>query len=91
MMFDPNPKKQMVPFGLVTLVLVGAALAGQWWLQGGGACDELRLRLDRQGGGYFLRWQAPELLLLTKDKQQRREQAQDETTACSAMLNQLRG
>ncbi len=82
--------KPLLPFGVMTLALVSAALLAQWLLQGSNACEQLRAQLDQQGG-YFLRWQAPELMLLTKGKQQRHVQADDEQSACTAMLNNLKG
>ena len=72
------------PFGVVTILLVVAALAVQFWPQS--SCEQLKSHL---GGGYFMSWQEPNLILITKDKTQLNVQADSQEKACEALLGQL--
>jgi len=76
--------KSALPFGVVTLVLVGVTWAYSWWYQD--ACQTLEERL---GKGYFLRWAAPELLLITAQKESIVVESQSKTQACELMLETL--
>ena len=77
-------KKNVLPFGAVTLALLGAALMLQLWPES--ACEKLE---ERMQAGYFLRWMPPQLMLVTSDKQNYMVNASDKTTACEAMLVEL--
>lgn len=78
-------KKSILPFGAVTLALLGAALLVQWWPVS--ACHKLEENLE---AGYFLRWMPPQLMLITSDKQNYMVNASDKPKACEAILVQLK-
>ena len=78
-------KKSVLPFGAVTLALLGAALLIQLWPVS--ACDKLEKKLE---AGYFLRWMPPQLMLITSEKQNYMVDASDKSTACKAMLAELK-
>jgi len=76
--------RKIMPFGLVTIVLVIAALAMKYWPQS--SCERLTSMLDQ---GFFMSWQAPNFILVTKDKAQWHVEAESKNEACAAMLKQL--
>jgi hypothetical protein len=78
-------KKSVLPFGAVTLVLLGAALLAQVWPDS--ACKKLEGNME---AGYFLRWMPPQLMLITADKQNFMVNASDKQTACEAMLTEFK-
>lgn len=82
-------KDKKMPFGLVTLTLVVAAsvvalVANNWPVS---SCSQLQEHL---GKGYFMSWQAPNLILITRDKTQLNVQAEDKEQACQALYEKLK-
>lgn len=78
-----NTRKAM-PFGLVTLVLFILAVGIKYWPES--SCENLKSTLEQ---GFFMSWQEPNFILVTKDKAQWHVQAESKEQACSAMQNQL--
>ena len=76
--------RKVMPFGLVTLVLFIAAIAMKYWPQP--SCEKLTSALEQ---GFFMSWQEPNFILVTKDKAQWHVQAQSKEQACDAMLSKL--
>lgn len=76
--------KKVMPFGLVTLVLFIAALGTKYWPESN--CKNLKSTLEQ---GFFMSWQAPNFILVTKDKAQWHVQAESQEQACEAMQKQL--
>lgn len=76
--------KKVMPFGLVTLTLFIAALGMKYWPASN--CENLKSTLEQ---GFFMSWQKPNFILVTKDKAQWHVQAQSQEQACEAMQKQL--
>ncbi len=90
-MFDvKRDKTKSLPFGIFSLVFVASILVWQWFFVEEDICSPLTERLNHQGS-YFLRWQDPELILLTSDKQQIIVSGDSEMHACGLMLERLKG
>lgn len=83
MMLDPN--KKALPFGVVTIVLVGMALGYTWLTKS--ACKQLEQSMNM---GYVLRWSQPQLLLVTSNQQSHAVEANSKEEACEIMLKELR-
>lgn len=83
-----NSKDKKIPFGLATITLVVAAsivvLVDQFWPVS--SCEQLQQHLDK---GYFMSWQAPNLILVTRDKTQLNVQAENKELACQALYEKL--
>lgn len=88
MMLDANNKKTL-PFGLITIAFVAVALVGQWLFYEEDFCAPLKERLDHQGS-YFLRWQAPNLILIKADKSQHVVEGSSQSLACKTLHEQLK-
>lgn len=78
-----------MPFGLFSIVFVGAVLVWQWFFVPSDHCAPLKERLQHNGA-YFLNWRAPELTLVMANKEQYRVNAESQTQACALLLDQLK-
>lgn len=78
------PNKAVLPFGAVTLALVGVTLAYSWLSRD--HCDILESKMEQ---GFFLRWMAPQLLLVTSTKQTLIVEAESKSSACKLMLDKI--
>jgi hypothetical protein len=76
--------KSILPFGAVTIVLVVVTLAYSWWHND--ACQTLEEKL---GSSYFLRWQTPQLLLITAKKESILVESESKSKACEMMLEKI--
>lgn len=77
--------KSLLPFGVVTLTLLAVTLAYSWWHND--SCQTLE---DNLGQGYFLRWAAPQLLLITAQKESYLVEAENQSQACDIMIEKIR-
>lgn len=73
-----------LPFGVVTLVLFVGAVMFKY--ANVSHCDDLKESLEQ---GFFMSWQAPNFILVTRDKEQWHVEAQSHESACKAMLDKL--
>lgn len=78
------PNKAALPFGAITLVLVGMTLAYSWLSRD--HCDTLESKMEQ---GFFLRWMPPQLLLVTSTKQTLIVEAESKSAACEIMLKKI--
>lgn len=88
-MFEAN-RKATLPFGIISIAFVAIALVGQWLFYEEDFCPPLKERLDHQGS-YFLRWQAPNLILIRSDKTQLVASGESQSQACQSMHEMLKG
>lgn len=89
MVFDSSNTKRVLPFGMITIAFVAVALVGQWLFFEEDFCSPLKERLDHQGS-YFLRWQAPNLMLILADKTQYTVEGESQSQACKKLHEQLK-
>ena len=79
-----SAKKSALPFGAVTLMLLGAALLYESWPES--SCEQLERNMQ---AGFFLRWMPPQLMLVTADKKNFMVNADSQRAGCEAMLLEL--
>lgn len=87
-MIIDGTQKRILPFGLISIAFVAVALVGQWLFYEEDFCAPLKERLDLQGG-YFLNWQAPNLILIRADKSQLVAQGESQSQACQQLHHRL--
>lgn len=73
-----------LPFGVFTISLFALALIISFWPKP--SCERLEQDL---GNGFFMRWQAPVLLIIRADKQQFSFQDESKDGACEQARQQF--
>jgi hypothetical protein len=79
-------KKNNMPVGVFTLSMAVLAVTFHYWPKP--SCEVLEQTLN---GGYFMRWQAPELLIVLSSKKQLSFNGDSKENACKAALNVIVG